>query len=286
MSGELSTSARRRTLALAVAVLAVVVSSVALTAHHATATPIRDTVPTWVRARFGTGPLEGPTTAVQPATVCAKTIVVNFIVYGAMTAPVSNGCWAFNRIVQNTSTFSICQNDKDNDGDSLGDFDADNDGFRGSGPNLVFDETDPGKSLSNENSRLFDCGNGGTIYAEYMHYSAENTERWCSLNVGLGSCWRKNGSVPVTRYFAELYSNGSQVRDLSGTWPGAGSSGSRPTIDITPDKNNEPAIDSDVGWECSQTPNGGYMSIYGDGGLDATNEGYVQGELNTCTQFG
>lgn len=241
-------------------------------------------------ARFGPGPIEGPTLTTDangklfvvgpnglltPAAFCAKVIVVNFIVYGSMSAPVSNGCWAFNRIPQNagggSNTFTICHGDGTKNG---------------TGPNKVFDDTNPANPLSGESSDISGCGS--TIYAEYMARRTQSSENWCS-NHSFGTiCWRENtGGVSITRYFAELYSQSeTSALEYSSFWPGDGSSGSRPTMDINPDKGNEPQIDSDVGWTCGQTPDGGYMSIYGSNGLSSTDEGYIQGELNSCTIVG
>lgn len=241
-------------------------------------------------ARFGPGPIEGPTLTtgadgtlyvvgpnglLTPAAFCSKTIVVNFIVYGSMAAPVSNGCWAYNRIPQNagvgSNTFTICNA---------------NGNITGSGPNKVFDDTNPANSLSTESSRISGCGS--TIYAEYMARRTQSSENWCS-NHGFGTiCWRENtGGVSITRYFAELYgATESSALEYASYWPGDGSSGSRPTMDINPDKGNQSAIDSDVGWTCGQTPDGAYMSIYGSNGLSSTDENYIQGELNSCTIIG
>lgn len=240
--------------------------------------------------RFGPGPLEGPAFTlgtdgslevvrpdgtVLPPVFCAKDIVVNFIVYGpgSMAEPLSNGCWAYNRIVQNagigSNTFEICNA---------------NGTTTGSGSNKVFDDTNPANSVSTESSRISSCGS--TIYAEYMARRTQlGSDSWCS-NHSLGTiCWRENtGGGSVTRYFAELYSAGeTSALDYSSYWPGDGSSGSRPTMDINPDKGNETAIDNDVGWTCDQTANGQYMSIYGSSGLSSTDENYIQGELNSCT---
>ncbi|MHB8470331.1 MAG: hypothetical protein ACYDCH_11350 [Gaiellaceae bacterium] len=178
-------------------------------------------------ARFGPGPIEGPTLTtgtdgklyvvgpnglLTPAAFCAKTIVVNFIVYGTMTAPVSNGCWAFNRIPQNATiggTFTICHGNGTKDGN---------------GPNKVFDDTNPGNPLSPESSDISGCGS--TIYAEYMARRTQSSENWCS-NHGFGSiCWRENtGGVSITRYFAELYSQSeTSALEYASFWPGDGSS--------------------------------------------------------------
>src|SRR2546421_4565029 len=93
-------------------------------------------------------------------TACTRSVTVLIQVYQFFSQPTSNGCWGYNRSVQNAGqgmgNWTICFG---------------NGSQTGTGPNRVFDDTSPGMTLSVETSRINNCGN---LYGENMARRSQN----------------------------------------------------------------------------------------------------------------
>jgi len=227
--------------------------------------------------------------AAARAVSCTKSVVLNFATYGYTNPPTNytsnapNRCWGFNCFAQNTSTFTICSRVT---GRTIG-----------RGPNRVYDDTNPGLPLATDQTSIRSCAglpwpdaNGG-LYAEYMAPRSST----CS-----SSCWREvSAGHPVKKYYAELYSSRSRVANLFSNWrnstqPGIGPVGVAGTINISPfiyRYNNGlyhhwTALTNWITILCSATPSGGYLSVYGGGGMAVagTAEQRIINAMNTCTQ--
>jgi hypothetical protein len=181
--------------------------------------------------------------------------------------PLGNGCWRYNRSVQNAGqrdySWKICYSPGK---PSI---------FDGWGANRVYDDTSPGVSLSSESYYLQSCGS--TYYGEYM---ARRSGAWCT-NVGLPSpCWRRNpgpytgflsANVTVGRYFAEVFSGDSDVDSYLGAWQNGGYGASRGNsyaqYNIRPKIYRQSGLTTyplyrEVWDECNRTASGGLFSSY------------------------
>jgi hypothetical protein len=231
--------------------------------------------------------IAGPRVA-HRSLACTKHITVVFDVYQYFPEPVSNGCWGYQRVVQNTSTFHICHWDG---------------AVRAYGVQAVFDDTNPLHDWATESQNVWYCANYYTgvnaIYAEYM---AARSASWCGAHGYASPCWRRNAGSPAVasvRYFAELYSDDYHVLDQLSQWQatgyGANPANSRPTINIRPDAYNNRGttyyMRSHITQICNLTGDGQYMSMYAgpSGGagtatdLSGTDDAAINAALDACT---
>jgi hypothetical protein len=227
-----------------------------------------------------------------------RSLVLNFITYGdtdKLTDYTNNspdGCWGYNRLIQNTSTFETCSYPSGV--------------LYGTGPNRVFDDTNLGNPQPDETNQLVACetrigGNGfpgnSPMYAEYMGaYSST-----CTI-----SCWEENSApgsgISIGRYYAETYSSNDRVGNLFSIWQNGTQSGVSPStvagvINITPfiyDYSNGlyhdwTALSNWIVKLCNATPTGGYLSVYsnqpggaGTGVVKGTAEQTIINAMNSC----
>jgi hypothetical protein len=224
------------------------------------------------------------------AATCTKgSLVLNFITYGYTDpltnySPAPNTCWGYNRLVQNTSTFEICAYPSG--------------GLTGSGPNRVFDDTNPTNNHTSEGSALNTCKNNsppqGSVYAEYLGVNSSQGSS-CTTN-----CWYKDtdsGAVSVKKFYAETYADQTHVANMFTNWQNGVQSGVSPsttagTINISPFIYNYgnglyhdwSALTNWIVKLCNATAVG-YMSVYGGGGLTVagTAEQTIINAMNSCT---
>lgn len=233
----------------------------------------------------------------SPAASC-RALVLNFITYGDTdpltdyTASPPDGCWGYNRYIQNTSTFQTCSYPSDL--------------LYGTGPNRVFDDTNFSHPQPDETNQLVACetrpggnGSGGNepMYAEYMAASSST----CTT-----ACWEKNSApgsgISIGRYFAETYSGNDKVADRFSVWQNGTQAGVSPStaagvINITPFIYNYgnglyhdwTALTNWVVSLCTATPTGGYLSVYsnqpggaGSGVVKGTAEQTIINAMNSC----
>src|SRR6266568_5941772 len=224
------------------------------------------------------------TGATAPASVdatCTRTVTVLIQVYQFFSQPSSNGCWGYNRTVQNAgqgmNNWTICKNDTA--GTKIG-----------TGPNHVFDDTSPAKPLSMETSNINNCGN---LYGEDMARRTQNGENWCTNHGYPSPCWRRNAAnVVVSRYFAELYSDDSHVDDYYSAWTATGN-GANPSNSFGI-WNIRPIVYNNVGTTTTlynkvigmcqiAAGHGGYYSIYA-GQAISNNLTVTQTDVDTFSQ--
>lgn len=236
--------------------------------------------------------LVAATVGLQPhraaAATCFHSVTLNFITYG-YTDPLTNynpgpRCWGYNRLRQNTSTFTICSRVSGT--------------TYGTGPNRVYDDTNPNIPLSTDQSYIQSCvslpwpdANGG-LYAEYMAPRSST----CST-----SCWREvSAGYPVKTYYAELYAGADRVANLFSNWQNYTQSGIGPgtvagTINISPFiyqyynglYHDWSALSNWIVNLCNATPSGNYLSVYGGGGMTVagTAEQTIINAMNSCTGY-
>jgi hypothetical protein len=243
-------------------------------------------------------PHSAEATTAQPSMASCRSLVLNFITYGD-TDPLTdytnnapNGCWGYNRYIQNTSTFQTCSYPSGQ--------------LYGTGPNRVFDDTNFSHPQPDETNQLVACetrigGNGSPgnspMYAEYMAASSSS----CTT-----ACWEKNtasgSGVTIGRYYAETYSSNDRVADRFSVWQNGTQSGVSPStvagvINITPFIYNYSnglyhdwtALTNWVVNLCNATPTGGYLSVYsnqpggaGSGVVKGTAEQTIINAMNSC----
>jgi hypothetical protein len=196
---------------------------------------------------------------------CSHHITVLFLVYSGMTVtPSGNGCWAGYRVIQNTSMFRVCHYTPGS-GPTI----------YGNGPNVLFDDTNPSHSQSDETFQIQWCANtylgSAPFYGEYLAY-------------GNGT-WEPNaGGRSISRYFTEYYSGANDVNSLFGQGP----SGSNVfgTINIGPLRGNAGGLQSAVAQLCNATPTDGYMTLYRyTAGINFTQPDLdaIDTAINNCT---
>lgn len=224
------------------------------------------------------------------AVTCTHPVTLNLITYGYTDALTNYSpaprCWGYNRLVQNTSTFTVCSRVSST--------------TYGSGANRVYDDTNPNIPLSTDQSAIQACvsypfspppPNGG-LYAEYMGSKSST----CTTG-----CWREvTAGYPIKTFYAELYAGQDRVANLISNWENYTESGIGPgtvagTINISPFIYNYgnglyhdwTALRNWVVRLCNDTPSGNYMSIYGGGGMTVagTAEQQIIDAMNSCTGY-
>lgn len=196
-----------------------------------------------------------------PLSGCTQTVHVYIFVDGyypnpGTVSPSPGPCWDYHRVVQNTSTFTICHY---------------NLSYRGQGSSGWFDDTNPVNDLGQEVTAIEDCsiddGTFGSLLAEDMAARDTPQDAWCQDNGYSQPCWRIDTDiVGVTNQFAELYSSASAVEDLNNHWlsGGYGASISTPTwpmINIGPLSGDNSQLQFDIDPLCSAENTGGYVGI-------------------------
>ena len=169
---------------------------------------------------------------------CRKHLKVIFAVgtgAGAVDS-LSNGCWSVidadgsaNRQFRKCSTSNFVVSNP-------------------SAPNYAYDDTNPTRALSQDQSFLSQCSSGATGDGyEYMAYR--------------GGAWRLLTATRMRAYFAELYSSDASVADYLAQWPRTLSGHTvSPMINIGP--NAASTIQSAASSMCTPLSDGGYFGVY------------------------
>jgi hypothetical protein len=194
---------------------------------------------------------------------CRKQLTVVFSVgtgAGAV-ASLSNGCWnvvdadgSANRSFRKCSTGSFMV-------------------VNPNAPNYAYDDTNPTRPLSQDQSFLSQCSSGATGDGfEYMAYRGS---------------WRLLTATRMKAYFAELYSSDQTIDDYFSMWPRTLSGHTVwPMINIGPSDSS--TIHSAATNMCNPLADGGYFGVYnGDwqtpmAATDARARALANA-LNTCT---
>jgi len=126
---------------------------------------------------------------VQPL---AKCIYVTFLMYRYLGSPVATGCWRFERPVQ--AHWKRCHPPTHPQHPGAG-----------SGPNWLYDDTNPEHNPATETSEISACAKGNTGIGYVM----------MARRLGY---WRRTSpaGVTVTRFYAETYSSEVSGPPLSG----------------------------------------------------------------------
>jgi hypothetical protein len=212
------------------------------------------------------------------ATACTKHVTVLIQVYQFFSEPTSNGCWGYNRSVQNAGqgngTWTICLRD----GSKIG-----------TGSNKVYDDTSPAQPLGPETSYINGCGN---LYGEDMYRGYQNGENWCTNHGYPSPCWRRNSGtvVSVSRYFAELYAGDANVDNYYSAWTATGNGASpsnsfgiwniRPII-FNAQGSTFPLYNKVIGMCQIAAGHGSYFSIYAGQSNNVYSQTVTQTDVNT-----
>jgi hypothetical protein len=214
----------------------------------------------------------GGRSAHRSAVTCTHRVTVEFIVYTWFDEPQSNGCWGYNRLVQNTSTFMICKYDGS---------------LHGTGYNRVYDDTNPNNDYDQESYMINWCGTYGGAYGLWEYMAARDSS-WCADHGHSSPCWRRNDGGVYPRYFAELYTPYNR-KDLLDEWQatghGANPANSWPVVNFGPDLGVSLSnLSSDVTTACNLVADGGFTSLYN--GLQQPTweeEQTINNALDACT---